>query len=310
MSKETPKYEKSRSWVFTLSAEHVSEGELLEKLDGYTWIGQLERGEGGYKHYQGYIENETPIRFSTLKKKFPTIHLENRKGTPLQAYEYATKEETRIGKVLGDMEKPPEEKKRGRGQILESLHERIRNGEKVDDIIQTSPEAIPHIKNLREVEQSLIRTAARKKKFRDVTVNYLYGETGVGKTHYVYERYGDDLHTITDYTHPFDTYNGEKVLVMDEFNSQIKLELMLKLLDRYPVELPARYHNRWAAYDEVWIISNLQLEEMYPAVQQSSPQQWEAFLRRIHNYYEMGKGHIMVEIPKPGATALDIKPNF
>lgn len=312
MSNEKPKYEKSRSWVFTLSAKHVSEDELIEKLNGYTWIGQLERGEGGFEHYQGYIDNETPIRFKTLRNKLPEIHLEPRMGTPLQAYEYVTKEKTRIGKVLGNMEKPPEEKKRGRGQILESLHERIRNGEKVDDIIQTSPEAIPHIKNLREVEQSLIRTAARKKKFRDVTVNYLYGETGVGKTHYVYEKYGDDLHTITDYTHPFDTYNGEKVLVMDEFNSQIKFELMLKLLDRYPVELPARYHNRWAAYEEVWIISNLRLQEMYPSVQESSSEQWDAFLRRIHNYYEMDKNHTMTKLQKPGTTksALASEPNF
>lgn len=111
MSNEKPKYEKSRSWVFTLSAKHVSEDELIEKLNGYTWIGQLERGEGGFEHYQGYIDNETPIRFKTLRNKLPGIHLEPRMGTPLQAYEYVTKEKTRIGKVLGNMEKPPEEKK-------------------------------------------------------------------------------------------------------------------------------------------------------------------------------------------------------
>lgn len=295
--------------MFTLSAEHVSEEELLKELKGYTWIGQLERGESGYKHYQGYIENGAPIRFSTLKKKFPTIHLEPRKGTQFQAYEYATKKETRIGKVLGNMEKPPEEQKRGRGKILETLHERIRNGEKVDDIIQTSPEAMPHIRNLRELENVIQRTTARKKKYRDVKVTYLYGKTGVGKTRHVYDTY-DELYTVTDYRHPFDNYNGEKVLVLDEFNSQLQIEFMLKLLDVYPMELPARYHNKHAAHEEVWIISNLKLEELYPSVQESSPQQWKAFLRRIHHYYEMGKNHVMVEIPKPDATALDVEPNF
>lgn len=310
MNNKKPKYEKSRSWVFTLSAKNVSEDELIEKLGGYTWIGQLERGEGGYEHYQGYIENETPIRFSTLKKKFPTIHLEIRKGTPLQAYEYATKEETRIGKVLGNMEKPPEEKKRGRGQILKSLHERILNGEKVDDIIQTSPEAMPHYRNLRELESVVQRTAARNNKYRDMRVTYLYGETGVGKTRYVYETYDGELYRVTDYNNPFDGYNGQKVLVLDEFNSQLPFELMLLLLDVYPTELPARFHNKHAAYDEVWIISNLRLEEMYPSVQQSSPEQWKAFLRRIHNYYEMGKDHIMVELQKPTDTVTDAKPAF
>lgn len=309
LSNQKPKYEQSRSWVFTLSAKHVSEDELRENLEGYTWIGQLERGEGGYEHYQGYIENETPIRFSTLKKKFPTIHLEIRKGTPLQAYEYVTKEETRIGQILGNMEKPPEEKKRGRGQILDSLHERICNGEKVDDIILTSPEAMPHYRTLRELENTLQRTAARKKKIRDMRVNYLYGKTGVGKTSYVHETYDDELFRVTDYENPFDNYSGERVLVLDEFNSQLKFELMLNLLDRYPTELHARFYNKWAAHDEVWIISNLKLEEMYPAVQQSSPEQWQAFLRRIHHYYEMGEDRTMVELQKPDTVA-DVKPAF
>lgn len=310
LSNQKPKHEQSRSWVFTLSAKHVSEDELRENLEGYTWIGQLERGEGGYEHYQGYIENETPIRFSTLKKKFPTIHLEIRKGTQLQAYEYVTKEETRIGQILGNMEKPPEEKKRGRGEILKSLHERIQNGEKVDDIILTSPEAMPHYRNLRELESVVQRTAARKKKIRDMRVTYLYGETGVGKTRYVYETYDDELYRVTDYDNPFDRYNGEKVLVLDEFNSQLKFETMLLLLDVYPMDLPARYQNKPAAYGEVWIISNLRLEEMYPSVQESSPEQWKAFLRRIHHYYEMGKDHTMVELQKPTDTVTDAKPAF
>ena len=309
MSKQKSKDKKSRSWVFTLSAEHVSEEELIKELNGYTWIGQLERGEGGYEHYQGYIENATPIRFSTLKKKFPTIHLEVRKGTQLQAYEYATKEETRAGRILGNMEKPHEEQKRGRGKTLEKLHERIRNGEKVDDIIQTSPEAIPHYRNLRELENVVQRTAARKNTYRDVRVNYLYGKTGVGKTRYVHETYAGELFRVTDYKHPFDNYSGEKVLVLDEFNSQLPIEMMLNLLDGYPTELPARFYNKWAAHDEVWIISNLKLEEMYPAVQESSPEQWEAFLRRIRHYYEMGKDSTMVELQKPDTVA-DVKPTF
>lgn len=309
LSKQKSKDKKSRSWVFTLSAEHVSEEELIKELNGYTWIGQLERGEGGYEHYQGYIENKTPIRFSTLKKKFPTIHLEVRKGTQLQAYEYATKEETRAGRILGNMEKPHEEQKRGRGKTLEMLHERLRNGEKVDDIIETSPEAMPHVRNLREVENVLQRNAARKNKYRDVRVTYLYGKTGVGKTRYVHETYDDELFRVTDYKHPFDNYRGERVLVLDEFNSQLSIESMLNLLDEYRTELSARFYNKWAAYDEVWIISNLKLEEMYPAVQQSAPEQWQAFLRRIHHYYEMGEDRTMVELKKPDTVA-DVKPAF
>ena len=57
---------------------------------------------------------------------------------------------------------------------------------------------------------------------------------------------------------------------------------MLDYLDIYPLELPARYANRYACYETVYIISNWELEKQYPEVQNDSPETWKAFLRRIH----------------------------
>jgi len=54
---------------------------------------------------------------------------------------------------------------------------------------------------------------------------------------------------------------------------------MNNLLDRLPLELPARFTNRQACFTEVYIISNLPLGELY----KDSPQQVrQAFLERFH----------------------------
>lgn len=84
----------------------------------------------------------------------------------------------------------------------------------------------------------------------------------------------------------FDFYQSQSVLVFEEFRSQIPISDMLNYLDVYPLMLPARYFNRVACYETIYITSNLSLEEQYKSVQNSSPKTWEAFLRRITDVWE------------------------
>ncbi|WP_445293067.1 hypothetical protein [Corynebacterium sp. KPL2825] len=50
------------------------------------------KGKSGYLHWQIYLSHDQPIRFSTLKNKLPTAHLEPRRGTAREAVAYVTKE--------------------------------------------------------------------------------------------------------------------------------------------------------------------------------------------------------------------------
>lgn len=57
---------------------------------------QLEEGENGTPHYQGYVEYTSPQRWSYLKALTDqSIHLEKRRGTRVQARDYCRKEESR-----------------------------------------------------------------------------------------------------------------------------------------------------------------------------------------------------------------------
>ena len=90
------------------------------------------------------------------------------------------------------------------------------------------------------------------------------------------------VYRVTDYSHPFDSYAGEDVLLLDEYGSNLKIRDLLNYLDGYPLTLPARYSNRVACYTKVYIISNLCLSKQYPDIQFDSPATFAALLRRIH----------------------------
>ena len=63
---------------------------------------------------------------------------------------------------------------------------------------------------------------------------------------------------------------------------------MNRYLDGYPISLPARYTNKQACYEKVFIISNLDLWEQYTHEQRTQPEVWAAFLRRIHKVIHFG----------------------
>ena len=114
-------------------------------------------------------------------------------------------------------------------------------------------------------------------------VHFITGPTGCGKTRHVMEEYGyPHVYRATDKKHPFETYTGQDVIVFEEFrNGFARIEDMLNWLDGYPIELPARYANKIAKFTKVYILTNIQFDELYPNIQRNQPATWDAFKRRI-----------------------------
>lgn len=54
--------------------------------------------ETGREHYQGFLQLVKPARFTRIKDilKCESAHLEKAKGTPVQAWDYCCKEESRV----------------------------------------------------------------------------------------------------------------------------------------------------------------------------------------------------------------------
>lgn len=284
----------SRSWILTVPEEHYDRAAVVEALSGYTYIGQLEEGESGYRHWQVLIENNSPIRFSTLRNLLPKGHFEKRKGSVQQAVEYVTKEASRVAgeaPIRNGVINARDEK--GRRKDIEMVREAVLDeGRSADDVLLSMPEAGRLQAYVRELVAAREREASRGV-MRDLTVTYLYGEPGTGKTRWVYENFGDDLCRVTDYCHPFDGYTGENALCLDEFDGQIEITEMNTLADIYPLELPARYYNRPARFTDLILVSNKPPSDHY---RYADDVLRRAFRRRIHRVLLMEDGGQVREV--------------
>lgn len=267
----------------------------MAALGGYSGgVMQLERGEErteknpeGFLHWQIYVENSTPVRFSTLRGLLPSAHIERRRGSRREAFEYCTKEGTRVGEPVhwGEIEL---EDQQGRRSDLEEMHAEILGGVSLGEVLKRYPGALRNVAGLRALAE-LVEKEKRSTAMRDVVVTYLQGPAGAGKTSYVMGQHPvEKIFRVTDYKHPFDSYSGQEVLVLDEFQGQLDFHFFLNLIDRYPLELPARYRNRWAAFSEVWVVSNADFEDQY--VFHRVDELDVAFRRRFTAVMEMGSG--------------------
>lgn len=285
--------DRSRRWMLTVpafvegqeepsGAKRWTVEELTEALRPFEGaVFQLEAGsETGYQHFQTYLENDQPVRFEALKKRFPSAHLEAARKPRQACVAYCSKPETRIlGPFwVGELRL---EDFQGKRNDLEELREAVLLGESVDDLLEHGHASVLRVYGgLRELEAvRLKKTAGRTE--RTVTVEYHWGATGTGKTRGVFEKYGyEAVYRIIDYRHgALDQYAGEPVLFLDEFDSQVRFTELLGWLDRYPLQVSGRYRNKWAAWTTVILASNKPLSDQYAG--QITDAQRAALERRI-----------------------------
>lgn len=278
--------DRARRWMMTVPAEGdagVSRDELEQALEPYTaYLGQMERGEGGYLHWQVLLVHSEPIRFSTLKRKLPTAHLETARDL-VKCVAYVQKSDTRVEDepplVKGLIEVGPGQ---GHRSDLDDLRARILDGqETVDDLLMGDVTAWRHGRMTADLVAARDR-ARLGSGTRNVQVRVAYGDTGTGKTSAALAGM-QALGSVCRVTHwgpgAFDGYDGQDSLILDEFAGQPPITALLTWLDVYPVDLPARYRSRPAAYSRVVICTNAEPWAWYPEAPRA---QRAALARRLH----------------------------
>lgn len=245
-------------------------------------------------HTHIFICFSSRVRFSTVKKHFETAHIESTKGTVSQNIEYIKKEgkwendikhETRMEGTFEEWgDRPPDSA--GKRHDMTELYDMIRNRMSNVEIMTENQDYILLLDKIDKVRTTLLTEEYKEKIKENMKIIYIYGATGTGKTRGVLKKEGaKNVYRVTDYQHPFDGYSCQPVLVFDEFRSGIRISDMLNYCDIYPIELPARFSNKFACYERVYIISNWSLEQQYESVQKESPESWKAFLRRINEVH-------------------------
>lgn len=246
-------------------------------------------------HTHIYIQLRSPARFSRIKKLFPDAHIEQARGSAADNKAYVqksgkwandSKADTSVPGTFEEWGELPDEPGQGYRTDIGAVYEMIADGMSNAEIMSANPDYAAQISRMDKIRQDILEARYRDE-FRQLDVTYIFGPTATGKTRGVMEQHGySSVYRVTDYTHPFDRYAQEPVLLLDEFRSSLMVGDMLDYLDGYPLALPARYANRQACYTTVYLISNIDLSEQYRNVQENEPATWRAFLRRIHHVVE------------------------
>lgn len=294
----------SRGWMLTIPATSHTVEQVRSMLTTLAPAAVFQREKGGitgYEHYQCYIQLPSPRRWSTMKKMltdagFADAHFEKQWATGAACYRYCTKEDTRLDGpwVIGNIQM--NDKQGERSDIARLKRMITEEGMSYNDVLlaDETGNAGRYRNMLRDLQEARIEQQLDSQAWRKVEVNYLSGPSGVGKTRYIFDHYKpSEFYRITDYSHPWDRYKGQPVVVFDEFSGQPSIEEMLDWLDCYTTQLRARYNNRVGLYDTVWVISNLGIEEQYTYKPES---QKAAFRRRFGHIYKMLQPGVLTDM--------------
>lgn len=289
-----------RKWLLTIN-NPIEKGwdhsKIMNELTQFKSLSYYCLGDeqGDTYHTHIFILSEIPIRFSTIKKKFPEAHIDKAYGSAKENRDYiqkvgkwadTDKAETTIPDTFEESGEIPKELGQGYRSDIGEVYRQIEDGMSNAEIMAANPDSAMHIGKMDKIRQDILEARYREE-WRTLDVTYIYGPTETGKTRSVMDKHGyGNVYRVTDYSHPFDRYAQEPVLCLDEFRSSLLIGDMLNYLDGYPLNLPARYTPRVACYETVYIISNIDLKEQYPNVQANEAKTWKAFLRRIHHVIE------------------------
>jgi hypothetical protein len=324
---------RSRNWLLTIDA-HEQDGlptismdqvsDSIKDLDSEAdYVFQLERGgKTDYLHYQVAVlcsRGITPPRRQDVLRRFKAhgiadAHAEAAIKTGIDIAGYCSKSRTRMGDTQWSsdefMTTMMSQFRRGRGASrqgsrddLQAIKDAIDEGMTPIDLIRDPSYSVlmaGQAKQYAESYYGVLMMDRCSRSTREVKVHYIFGRTGSGKTRYVYDRFGYEHVYTADCggRDPFSRYDYEPVLVLDEFRSSVRFNSLLRMLDRYPFQIDRRYHNSWAAWTDVYMLTTIPLRAQYPDVEGSEREQ---LYRRITDVSEMVGGSL-----RPLGSGLDI----
>lgn len=271
---------RARGFCFTINNytdEDISR--CLECIDScvYSVIGFEEGSEKHTPHIQGYGYWKNARTIKAISKEMPRAHIEIAKGNAEQNRTYCIKS--------GEFNEFGTMPKQGRRNDLEQFKEAIFDGDSKKKLIDEHTGCMAKYDRFYKTCRSIVLEEEAKKMIPPEIIAII-GDAGSGKTRMIYDNHHiDDIYKITmgdgsDNSLWWDGYDGQDVILIDDFNNDIKLGYMLQLLDRYPMRLAVKGGFTYRCATKIYITTNLELHQWYPNCQSRHR---DAIKRRIHN---------------------------
>jgi len=296
----------SKRWTFTLnnptpdeSAEFIRT--QCEEGKGYKYlVFQLETGDQGTPHYQGFVTFDGMRRLAAVKRMLQRAHWEPARGSSPQNKHYCTKPVegcTCTHCSSGNRVQGPWEYgicPQGSGDRLELKHvkEMIASGKRKRELLDDDDGMRVLAKYPKFVDLCYSLNKPQETEAKEVTL--LYGPTGCGKTTHVRRSYSDLWVDSIDGKLWFDGYDSHDYALFDDFSgiprhflytsltgarSAIKLVQLLRLLHEWVERVPIKCGHVWFTPKEIFITSNIHPRDWYGWEDRES--QYPALARRL-----------------------------
>lgn len=284
----------AKRWCFTLNNPTINEIDLqhaLEDLGADYIVFQLEEGEAGTPHYQGFVCFSSKKRLTSLANQIEGApHWEIARGTVSQNRTYCTKEEGRIGEPTEWGTPPPE---KGARTDLWEIHSKLKAG-----TLSTKDYANEHfdlfVRYPKLVENYELSQIEPRRDGCEIHVTLLLGLAGAGKS-FLAKRLAAELGLGPVYRHSlgkwWDGYRGERVVIFDDFRGHSLSITDFKLVfDRYALRVQVKGASCDLAATHFFITSNVNPLDWWR--EEIATREEAAITRRFHRilyFEELGK---------------------
>lgn len=282
----------SRRWVYTNNCvpdvgsedwkdDHHFEVRMEDVPHCVYHAWQIELSESGKTHQQGYMVLSKPVRLSHMVGSCAGVHFEIARGTHEQCLEYVTKNDTRVDGPHAEGQEP---KGQGtRSDLARAVQDFRESNYDMVKLAEDHPVSVVKFHRGFEALRSLKAPTARASQFQCFV---LYGSARSGKTSHVVSQ-AKDLYIIPDEDCKwFDGYRGQKQMLLDDYSGRTPLHTLLKLMDRYPLQLPIKGGFVSSQVQTLWITSNYDpMEWMALFYRNESVERGRALLGRMTAIY-------------------------
>ena len=233
----------ARKWLMVINnpaeagLDHAAITEIVLKFHPTYFCMADEIATTGTFHTHIFFCTRSPVRFSTIKKRFPTAHIERAYGTPRENKEYISKTgvwadtdkvETSVPGTFAEWGELPADSEDKAPEMFQLMQE-LRSGKSTMEVLEEHPNLAFRIRDIELLRQTILAEKYSAEN-RKLEVTYLYGASGVGKTWGIFEQHDPwEICRITNYRGArgisFDGYNGQDVLVLRSSTARCLLRI-------------------------------------------------------------------------------------
>lgn len=260
-----PQTMQGKHWCITLNNPESECLNYDESIMDFLICG-TEKGEKGTKHLQGYVQFKKKKKITAVKKIWPRAHLEIAKGKPDQNVAYCSKE-------CHVHDHGTLQAGQGTRNDLNELKLLIDAGSTWNTIRESNYSA--SIRYQRALKQDL--RDRRIHRSWETTLHIHWGDTGTGKSRFCHESFPEAYWKTRGEW--WDGYEGQSIVIIDEFYGWLPIGDLLRLSDRYPMQVPIKGGFEKFVAKEIHITSNKHYSEWWPNV--TNPRVLAAFERRV-----------------------------